>query len=127
MQINPLLSRFGVTLPTAIGRTPAGWPAIGPTGPGGLTAASEAAASASGQFSEASFMTLLTTELQAQDPSNPLDPNQFVNQLVQFNVLDQLIQIRSLLAGSGGRSAGVQVSNATSSKMGPTRSGSRLA
>jgi flagellar basal-body rod modification protein FlgD len=127
MQINPLLSRFGVTLPTAIGRTASGWPASGPAAPGGLTAASGTAASAGGQFSEASFMTLLTTELQAQDPSNPLDPNQFVNQLVQFNVLDQLIQIRSLLAGSGGPSAGVQASNATSSKMGPTRSGSRLA
>ena len=43
------------------------------------------------------FMKLLTAELQNQSPINPVDPMQFTSQLVQFNMLDQLSQIRSLL------------------------------
>ena len=35
------------------------------------------------------FLTLLTTELQNQDPSSPLDTNQFTSQLVQFSQLEQ--------------------------------------
>jgi len=42
-----------------------------------------------------SFITLLTTELQAQDPLNPLDPTQFVSQLTDLNSLQELIQIRT--------------------------------
>ena len=40
------------------------------------------------------FMTLLVAQLKAQNPLEPLDPSQFVSQLVEFNTLDQLIQIR---------------------------------
>ena len=43
------------------------------------------------------FLTLLTQQLKAQSPFDPVDPAQFVGQLVQFNTLDQLIQIRQLL------------------------------
>ena len=43
------------------------------------------------------FLTLLTQQLKAQSPFDPVDPSQFVGQLVQFNTLDQLIQIRQLL------------------------------
>jgi flagellar basal-body rod modification protein FlgD len=43
------------------------------------------------------FLTLLTQQLKAQSPFDPVDPNQFVGQLVQFNTLDQLIQIRQIL------------------------------
>jgi flagellar basal-body rod modification protein FlgD len=43
------------------------------------------------------FLTLLTEQLKAQSPFDPVDPNQFVGQLVQFNTLDQLIQIRHIL------------------------------
>ena len=42
-----------------------------------------------------SFLTLLTTQLQAQDPLNPMDPSQMVDQLTQINSLQQLIQIQS--------------------------------
>jgi len=35
------------------------------------------------------FLTLLTTELKNQDPSSPLDTNQFTSQLVQFSQLEQ--------------------------------------
>ena len=43
------------------------------------------------------FMKLLTAELKNQSPISPVDPMQFTSQLVQFNMLDQLSQIRSLL------------------------------
>lgn len=43
------------------------------------------------------FMTLLTTQLQNQDPTNPVDPTQFVTQLAQFTTLDQVTQINGLL------------------------------
>jgi flagellar basal-body rod modification protein FlgD len=49
-----------------------------------------------------SFITLLTTELQAQDPLNPMDPTQFVDQLTSLNSLQQLIQIQQDLAPSSG-------------------------
>jgi flagellar basal-body rod modification protein FlgD len=43
------------------------------------------------------FITLLTAELKAQDPTSPLDPNQMVQQIVSLSQLDQLIQIHNLL------------------------------
>jgi flagellar basal-body rod modification protein FlgD len=47
------------------------------------------------QLGPNSFITLLTAQLQAQDPLNPLDPSQMVDQLTQINSLQQLIQIQS--------------------------------
>jgi flagellar basal-body rod modification protein FlgD len=41
------------------------------------------------------FLTLLTTELQNQDPSSPLDTNQFTSQLVQFSQLEQTLNTNS--------------------------------
>lgn len=92
MQIDPLLSRFGVTLADKAGSNTS-------SSSTGNTSAS--AGTPNNEFTEGSFMTLLTTELKAQDPTNPLDPNQFVAQLVQFNMLDQLTQIHALLAATG--------------------------
>lgn len=43
------------------------------------------------------FMKLLMAQLKSQSPLDPVDPNQFVGQLVQFNTLDQLIQIREMV------------------------------
>ncbi|MEQ8404032.1 MAG: flagellar hook assembly protein FlgD [Oceanicaulis sp.] len=37
------------------------------------------------------FLTLLTEQLQNQDPLNPMDSQQFVEQLVQFSSVEQLI------------------------------------
>lgn len=41
------------------------------------------------------FLTLLTTELKNQDPSSPLDTNQFTSQLVQFSQLEQTLNTNS--------------------------------
>jgi flagellar basal-body rod modification protein FlgD len=43
------------------------------------------------------FLTLLTTELQVQDPTSPLDPDQMVGQIVSLNQLDELMQINQTL------------------------------
>lgn len=40
------------------------------------------------------FLTLLVTQLKSQDPLSPMDPTQFVGQLVQFNTLSEIIHIR---------------------------------
>jgi flagellar basal-body rod modification protein FlgD len=43
------------------------------------------------------FMQLLLAQLKSQDPMSPMDANQFVDQMVQFNTLDQITQIRAML------------------------------
>jgi flagellar basal-body rod modification protein FlgD len=52
------------------------------------------------------FLNLLVTELQNQDPTAPVDPTEMVGQLVSLNQLDQLISINSTLGSlvSGGSS-----------------------
>ena len=57
------------------------------------TAASNAASQAQSGLDGNSFLTLLTAQLKSQDPTAPQDPTAFVTQLVQFNSLQQLIQI----------------------------------
>lgn len=37
------------------------------------------------------FLLLLTTQLENQDPTEPLDTNEFTNQLVQFSVAEQAV------------------------------------
>lgn len=60
------------------------------------------------------FLQLLTTQLQNQDPLNPMDSNEFTNQLVQFSQVEQQInsnqKLDSLLA--------LQMSSATSTALG---------
>ncbi len=69
-----------------------------------FTAAPAPAASTSGGKKGATdgvsdlFLQLLTTQLKAQSPADPVDPTAFVGQLIQFNSLDQLTQIKQLLA-----------------------------
>lgn len=46
------------------------------------------------------FLTLLTTQLKSQDPMSPMNPTEFVGQLVQFNTLGQIMRIREVLEGT---------------------------
>src|SRR5258708_22095207 len=64
--------------------------------PPGSSAGSTASNSSgqSNQLDANSFITLLTAQLQAQNPLNPLDPNQMVNELTSMNTLQQTLQIR---------------------------------
>jgi flagellar basal-body rod modification protein FlgD len=43
------------------------------------------------------FLTLLTTQLQNQDPLSPLDSAEFTNQLVQYSGVEQQLQTNDLL------------------------------
>ncbi|HEY3823197.1 MAG TPA: flagellar hook capping FlgD N-terminal domain-containing protein [Bryobacteraceae bacterium] len=43
--------------------------------------------------SESTFLTLLVSQLQNQDPLNPTDSTQFVSQLTSYSQLEQLINI----------------------------------
>lgn len=43
------------------------------------------------------FLNLLMTQLQNQDPTSPLDTNQFTSELVQFSSVEQQIQTNSSL------------------------------
>ncbi len=43
------------------------------------------------------FLTLLTTQLQNQDPLDPMDSNEFTNQLVQFSQVEQQLATNDLL------------------------------
>ena len=69
------------------------------------TAKAESQAPESSDLNGDAFLTLLVAQLRSQSPFEPMDPMQFVNQLVQFNLLEQTIRIRqnldSQVAGSG--------------------------
>lgn len=60
------------------------------------------------------FLTLLTTQLQNQDPLSPLDSNEFTNQLVQFSQVEQGINTNSKLDSL----LSLQLGNATTSALG---------
>ncbi len=51
------------------------------------------AASTDPLASESTFLTLLVSQLQNQDPLNPIDSTQFVSQLTSYSQLEQLINI----------------------------------
>lgn len=57
--------------------------------------ASLASASTSQFVSQNTFLTLLITQLQNQDPMNPQDSSQFVSQLASFSSLQQMTQLNS--------------------------------
>jgi flagellar basal-body rod modification protein FlgD len=44
---------------------------------------------------ESTFLKLLVSQLQNQDPLSPVDSNQFVTQLTQYSQLEQLIGIHA--------------------------------
>jgi flagellar basal-body rod modification protein FlgD len=62
------------------------------------TSGTEDASSSSATISANDFLTLLVTELQNQDPTAATDPNEYINQLVQVNSLEQLISINQNLS-----------------------------
>ncbi len=51
------------------------------------------------------FLQLLVTEMQNQDPTADTDPNEYINQLVQVNSLEQLISINQELGGTSAASS----------------------
>ncbi len=76
------------------------------------TAAEASRARLSGNFD--TFLSLLTTQLQNQDPLSPVDTNQFTQQLVQFSGVEQQIQTNSLLQSLVGQSNATSAGSALS-------------
>jgi flagellar basal-body rod modification protein FlgD len=70
----------------------------GSTGGTGDSSADSATVSAN------DFLTLLVTEMQNQDPTAATDPNEYINQLVNVNSLEQLISINQNISTALGGS-----------------------
>jgi flagellar basal-body rod modification protein FlgD len=64
------------------------------------TATTSSGSSASSLSS--TFLNLLSTELQNQDPTAPVDSTAMVGQMISLNQLDQLISINQTVTGSSG-------------------------
>ena len=61
--------------------------------------------SSAGEITSNDFLTLLVTEMKNQDPTQPTDPNAYIQQLVGVNSLQQLISINSELGGGAASTA----------------------
>jgi len=62
--------------------------------PGTNSSSGTSSSPSTAQSDTQEFISILSAELQSQDPTQPLDPTTFVTQLAQFNSLDELINIR---------------------------------
>src|SRR5271154_3411716 len=69
---------------------------------------------------EQTFINLLVTELQSQDPTSPMDPTTMVGQMFQMNQLQQLIDINQTLSGalSGSSTTNAASTSATHNNLG---------
>jgi flagellar basal-body rod modification protein FlgD len=85
------------------------------------TSSTGSAGSSSATISANDFLTLLVTEIQNQDPTADTDPNEYINQLVQVNSLEQLIDINQNLTTALGTS-GSSSSGSSSSQSGAAKS-----
>jgi flagellar basal-body rod modification protein FlgD len=82
------------------------------TGTSGTSSSSDSSGD-SATISANDFLTLLVTEMQNQDPTADTDPNEYIDQLVEVNSLEQLIDINQTLSTDLG-------SSSTSSSAGAT-------
>jgi len=74
------------------------------------------ASTQSATISANDFLTLLVTEMKNQDPTAQTDPNEYINQLVQVNSLEQLIQINQNLSTALGTTSGSAASESSGRK-----------
>lgn len=84
-------------------------------GGSGSTGSSTGSAGIAGSMSQSDFLKLMTTQLQAQDPTNPVDNSQFVSQMAQFS---QLSATQDLLTSVNGLSSSLDSSLQTSQVLG---------
>jgi flagellar hook assembly protein FlgD len=92
--------------------TPNAFDTTGTSGTSGSSSTSST--DSSNELTGNDFITLLAAQLQAQDPLNPIDPTTFVTQLVQFNQLQQLIDINQTLSPLGANASDTTVQANTS-------------
>jgi flagellar basal-body rod modification protein FlgD len=95
---------------------------------GGASAADDSTTSSgSATISANDFLTLLVTEMKNQDPTANTDPNEYINQLVQVNSLEQLIDINQTLSGDVSGSASSTPANSSDTNATPATSGANAA
>lgn len=73
----------------------------------GVGSSASGGTSGGNQLTPDSFIQLLSAQLQAQTPDSAVDPNQMMTELVQFNTLQQVMQMNQelgafLTAATGG-------------------------
>lgn len=73
------------------------------------------------------FLTLLVTEMQNQDPTATTDPNEYINQLVNVNSLEQLISINQNLQTALGESTTSATPGVSSTGNGGTNASPQIA
>lgn len=75
--------------------------AIDPFGTGNVTGAGTTASSSMSQLSEdyESFITLLTAQIQNQNPLEPMDSTTFISQLAQLSQVEQSVAVNDNLEG----------------------------
>jgi len=61
------------------------------------------------QDSKQMFLRLLVAQIQNQNPLSPQDPTQFLGQLTQYSMLEQLIMIRQGVAPDATAGDGTQL------------------
>ena len=83
------------------------------SGTGGASGSGDSSTS-DATISANDFLTLLVTEMQNQDPTADTDPNEYINQLVSVNSLEQLIDINQNLSTALGQSGSTAGSGAPS-------------
>jgi len=110
MILNHAAHATGANAVTLAPSAPMAGPANG--GNGGQTNPS----SSSATISANDFLTLLVTEMQNQDPTADTDPNEYINQLVNVNSLEQLIDINQNLSTALGIPSGSSSQSAPAAK-----------
>lgn len=50
------------------------------------------------QISRSDFLNLLVTQLKNQDPMNPIEDADFAAQVVQFNMLEELLELKNVVS-----------------------------
>jgi flagellar basal-body rod modification protein FlgD len=98
------------TVASALSRRPATTRATAKDSTDGTSGSgSSSSTSDSSTITANDFLTLLVSELQNQDPTQPTDPNAYISQLVGVNSLQQLISINqgltSVETGGSGSSS----------------------
>jgi len=93
-----------------------------PSAPTSSTGSTSSAANQAASDAQDTFISLLITELQAQDPTQPMDPTQMVGQMFSMNQLQQLIDINQTLSAAFPAATGSKSTSGTSTPQ-PTPTG----
>ena len=102
-------------------------PMTGSTSDSDTSGSTTTSSSSSATITANDFLTLLVTEMKNQDPTASTDPNEYINQLVQVNSLEQLISINQTLTtdlgSSSSGSSGVSTPGSAANHVGSSASG----